>query len=261
MESAVERVVTMQSAVERVINTMWERYHEPLTLADMADTAIFSRFYFSRVFRSVTGTSPGRFLTAIRLYKAKNLLLQTSASVTEVSYLVGYNSPGTFSTRFTRSVGMSPGQFRELSRVGIAIPNSAPLATTRPGIVHGWLSAPPTGRSIRTYVGAFDSTIPEGRPRACTMLDSPGPFQLDDLAAGKYFIHAVAVARHELDPRPWARRPLFMASCQPIQVEAARPVRVDVKLRQPRIIDLPVLLALPELDSRRVPTAMADRVG
>ena len=96
----------MESAVERVIATMWDRYHEPLSLADMADTAIFSRFYFSRVFRSVTGTSPGRFLTAIRLYKAKNLLLQTSASVTEVSYLVGYNSPGTFSSRFTRSVGM-----------------------------------------------------------------------------------------------------------------------------------------------------------
>ena len=254
----------MESAVERVITTMWDRYHEPLTLAEMADTAIFSRFYFSRVFRSVTGTSPGRFLTAIRLYKAKNLLLQTSASVTEVSYLVGYNSPGTFSSRFTRSVGMSPGQFRDLSRIGIEPPTALPMGGGQHGIVHGWLSAPPTGRSMRTYVGAFESNIPEGLPRSCATLDSAGPFQLTGLSDGKYFIHAVAVARHELDPRPWIRRPLFVASSQGVQVIAGRPVRVDVKLRQSRIIDLPVLLALPELDSRRVPATTlvaADRVS
>ncbi|MEO6702323.1 MAG: helix-turn-helix transcriptional regulator [Jatrophihabitantaceae bacterium] len=253
----------MESAVERVITTMWDRYHEPLTLAEMADTAIFSRFYFSRIFRSVTGTSPGRFLTAIRLYKAKNLLLQTSASVTEVSYLVGYNSPGTFSSRFTRSIGMSPGQFRELSRVGIAAPSALPMSGGRHGIVHGWLSAPPTGRAMRTYVGAFESNIPEGLPRSCVTLDSAGPFQLTGLSDGKYFVHAVAVARHELDPRPWARRPMFVASSQAIQVIGGRPGRVDVKLRPSRLIDLPVLIALPELDSRRVPAAalVADRVG
>jgi len=96
----------MQAAVERAIKSMWERYDEPLTLAELADAAILSRFYFSRVFRNVTGTSPGRFLTAIRLYKAKNLLLSTSLSVTELSYRVGYNSLGTFTTRFTKSVGV-----------------------------------------------------------------------------------------------------------------------------------------------------------
>ena len=78
----------MQSAVERVITNMWERYDEPLSLEEMADMAVFSRFYFSRVRRSITGTSPGRFLTAIRLYRAKNLLLETTMSVTDISYQV-----------------------------------------------------------------------------------------------------------------------------------------------------------------------------
>lgn len=254
----------MESAVERVIATMWDRYHEPLSLADMADTAIFSRFYFSRVFRNVTGTSPGRFLTAIRLYKAKNLLLQTSASVTEVSYLVGYNSPGTFSSRFTRSVGMSPGQFRDLSQLGMPAPVSKPAGTDRCGSVGGWLSTPPDSRPMRTYVGAFESNIPEGMPKSCVTLDAAGPFRLEGLPEGKYFIHAVAVAVHNLDPRPWARRPLYVAGSRSVQVVEGSQVQADVQLRATRLIDLPILVALPELDSRRLPgnnLPARDRVG
>src|SRR5579859_5367880 len=108
----------MQAAIERAIDTMWARYHEPLSLADIADTAILSKFYFSRVFRNFTGTSPGRFLTAIRLSKAKQLLLETSLSVAEISYMVGYNSLGTFTSRFTHSVGVSPARYRALSQAG-----------------------------------------------------------------------------------------------------------------------------------------------
>ena len=133
----------MQTAVERAIDTMWSRYHEPLSLADMADTAILSKFYFSRVFRTLTGTSPGRFLTAIRLTKAKQLLLETSLSVTEISYMVGYNSLGTFTSRFTRSVGVPPARYRALSRGGVLPPSSfsGPARGTLAGSVAGWVGA------------------------------------------------------------------------------------------------------------------------
>src|SRR3954451_12345611 len=97
---------------------MWSRYNEPLSLDEIADTPILSKFYFSRVFRSMTGTSPGRFLSAIRLFKAKHLLLQTPLSVTEIAYMVGYNSLGTFTSRFSRSVGDSPGRYRAKSQAG-----------------------------------------------------------------------------------------------------------------------------------------------
>ena len=110
---------TPQDAVERAIATMWDRYHESLSLDHIADTAVLSKFYFSRLFRSVTGTSPGRFLTAIRLYRAKHLLLATSLNVTDIAYHVGFSSLGTFTTRFTWSVGVPPTRFRELSHCGI----------------------------------------------------------------------------------------------------------------------------------------------
>lgn len=241
----------MQSAVERVITNMWDRYDEPLSLEEMADMAVFSRFYFSRVFRSITGTSPGRFLTAIRLYKAKNLLLETTMSVTDISYQVGYNSPGTFSSRFTRSVGISPARYRYLSEVGIPAPDSPAADGAHLGAVRGSVSMPEIGAPARIYVSLFDSTIPQGTPIACAILDGAGEYELPAVAEGQWFLHATAVAVRNLDPRPWLRKPLLLAASRPVKVVTGRTASVNVDLRPPRLTDLPILLALPELDSRQ----------
>jgi AraC-like DNA-binding protein len=240
----------VQSAVERVITNMWDRYDEPLSLEEMADMAVFSRFYFSRVFRSITGTSPGRFLTAIRLYKAKNLLLETTMSVTDISYQVGYNSPGTFSSRFTRSVGISPARYRYLSETGIPAPGCQTAPGQHVGVVRGSVTAPETGVPTRVYVALFDSTIPQGNPLACAVLDSGSSYELTAAPDGQWFLHAAAVAVHNLDPRPWMRKPVLLAAGRPVKVAAGRTATANVELRLPRQTDLPILLALPELDSR-----------
>jgi AraC-like DNA-binding protein len=241
---------TVQTAVERVITNMWERYDEPLSLEEMADMAVFSRFYFSRVFRSITGTSPGRFLTAIRLYKAKNLLLETTMSVTDISYQVGYNSPGTFSSRFTRSVGISPARYRYLSEAGIPAPESPAATGDHVGGLQGSVTTPETGVATRVYVSLFDSTIPQGTPIACAVLDGDRSYELTAVPDGQWFLHAAAVGVHNLDPRPWMRKPVFLSASRPVKVLAGRTVTANVELRPPRLTDLPILLALPELDSR-----------
>jgi AraC family transcriptional regulator len=102
----------LNSAVERAIDCMWERYSEPLSLTDIAGSALLSRFHFSRIFREVTGISPGRFLAAVRIYHAKQMLLSTDIKIEEITYAVGYNSLGSFTTRFTASAGIPPGRFR-----------------------------------------------------------------------------------------------------------------------------------------------------
>jgi AraC family transcriptional regulator len=246
----------VQTAVERVITNMWDRYDEPLSLEEMADMAVFSRFYFSRVFRSITGTSPGRFLTAIRLYKAKNLLLETSMSVTDISYQVGYNSPGTFSSRFTRSVGISPARYRYLSEAGIPALDYPVSVGHQLGGVRGSVTAPELGVPVRIYLSLFESTIPQGTPIAGAVLDGVGDYELPAVAEGQWYLHAAAVAVQNLDPRPWLRKPLLVAASRPVKVVAGRTATVNVELRPPRLTDLPILLALPELDSRE-PTAPA----
>src|SRR5215813_8881373 len=106
MENAAER------AVERVIAAMHANLGEQLTIDDMARVALFSKFHFSRIFLRVTGVSPGRFLAALRLEQAKRLLASTTFNVADISMHVGYTSVGTFSSRFTRSVGVSPTTYR-----------------------------------------------------------------------------------------------------------------------------------------------------
>src|SRR5215472_13479816 len=119
MSTSVVRDSTVRShyeSVERVIATMRDRIDEPLSLGSMARIAFTSRYHFNRVFRQVTGVPPAQFLYALRLERAKRLLMQTQRKVIDICYDVGYNSVGTFTRRFTDLLGVSPGTFRQLSR-------------------------------------------------------------------------------------------------------------------------------------------------
>ena len=241
-------------AVEHSISTMWNRYSEPLTLTELAESATFSKFYFSRVFRSVTGTSPGRFLAAIRLYRAKQLLLKTSLSVTDIAYKVGYNSLGTFTSRFTRSVCFSPARYRSSSQAGMAAlpPFTLSEAPQRFSTVRGMVAVPETELPVRIYVGAFLGPVVEGLPTACDILDSSGAYELPGVPDGTWFIRAAAVPLRDVGTEPWNRRPLFVGS-SPVETRGARGVESDIQLRPMSRVDLPVLLALPELDSIKLP--------
>lgn len=249
----------MRAAVVKVIDTMWERYDQPLSLSELADEAAFSRFYLSRIFRNVTGTSPGRFLTAIRLFRAKNLLLETSFSVSDISYLVGYNSPGTFSARFTLSVGMSPTRYRHQARTGFRCP--------APGTPRAWTTnsvelialIPETGLATRTYLGVFGKSFPSTPHVRCTTFEESGRYRIASVPEGYWTIRAVTVGTTGLDTKPWQRRPILVSDLVPITIRQEHPSTfVRLALRQCQTTDLPILPAIPELDSFQIPKEEAD---
>lgn len=68
--------------------------------------------HLSRSFRQAYGESPYSYLMTRRIERAMTLLRRGDRSVTEVCFAVGYQSLGTFSTRFTELVGMSPSAYR-----------------------------------------------------------------------------------------------------------------------------------------------------
>jgi len=63
-----------------------------------------------------------------RIERAMDLLRRTDLSVTEVCFAVGGSSLGTFSTRFTELVGMSPTAYRDLAR---SAPGELPTCVSR----------------------------------------------------------------------------------------------------------------------------------
>ncbi len=87
-------------------------YAEPLDVDSLARTALMSSGHFSRSFRAAYGETPYGYLMTRRIERAKALLRRGDLSVTDVCVAVGCTSLGSFSTRFTELVGMSPSVYK-----------------------------------------------------------------------------------------------------------------------------------------------------
>jgi len=88
----------------------------PVHLADAARAAYLSRYHYHRLFAHTFGETPHEFLTRLRIDRAKRLLARDQLDVTEVCFAVGYESLGSFSTRFRKVVGYSPSSYRRAIR-------------------------------------------------------------------------------------------------------------------------------------------------
>lgn len=87
-------------------------YDRSLTLEEIASVACLSVHHFLRSFKQVFGITPYRYITQRRLEQARHLLLKTDLPISSICYDIGFESPGSFSRLFRRTVGMSPEQFR-----------------------------------------------------------------------------------------------------------------------------------------------------
>ncbi|HWF14756.1 MAG TPA: AraC family transcriptional regulator [Acidimicrobiales bacterium] len=106
--SGAERISSLRSARD----LMDRRFADPLDLDQMASEAGFSKFHFARTFKDAYGETPANYLTRRRVERAKDLLRSANLTVTEVCMLVGFSSLGSFSSRFSELVGMSPSAFQ-----------------------------------------------------------------------------------------------------------------------------------------------------
>ena len=100
-------------AVLRRVRDRIDRDHaEPLDVEALARGANMSPGHLSREFKKAFGESPYAYLMTRRIERAMTLLRRGDMSVTEICFEVGCSSLGTFSTRFTELVGMSPSAYR-----------------------------------------------------------------------------------------------------------------------------------------------------
>lgn len=85
-------------------------YSENIDLEKISDESYFSKFHFIRLFKQIYGKTPHQYLTFVRLEKAKELMCN-GQSVSDVCYSVGFESLGSFSTKFKSTIGESPTAF------------------------------------------------------------------------------------------------------------------------------------------------------
>ncbi|MER7760780.1 AraC family transcriptional regulator [Streptomyces sp. NPDC097619] len=240
---------TIEHAVRRAIGYMHVNLGQDLTIDDMARTAMFSKFHFTRIFRDVTGTSPGRFLSALRMQEAKRLLVLTDFSVADISSQVGYSSVGTFSSRFKACVGVSPSAYREFGGV---LPKMAQHVDAGPrgagtggSVAHslalrGRVVLPPGNEPGTVFVGLFPTRVRQGRPVRWAVLEEPGSFELRDVPSGTWHIlvHTTPYGAEE------GAEVLSVGQHGPVTVRPGALLRpAEIVLRPLDVLDPPVLLA------------------
>jgi len=243
-------------AVEDAIQVMHTHLHEVLTLEDLASVACLSPFHFTRVFRRLIGIPPGEFLLALRFQAARRLLLTTPLSVTDICFEVGYTSLGSFTSRFTHLVGLSPRLLRQRAQSfepSLGEP-AEPSPTTLSGMpgsntLLGRISAPATFRGT-IYVGLFTSPIPHGVPVRCTKLGSPGLYLLHGMADGIYHLRAAAfpVASDLHSSLLPGEKMLLGNNASPLVIRHGQVFGdPDLVLHPPRLTDPPLVMGLPLL--------------
>jgi AraC-like DNA-binding protein len=101
-------------------------YDLPLNLEQISSQACFSRYHFLRLFRQAFDKTPHQYLVERRIEKAKELLRSEELRVTDVCFEVGFQSLGSFSSLFHKSVGHPPITYREKSRESQAAKRKIP---------------------------------------------------------------------------------------------------------------------------------------
>ncbi|WP_181397394.1 helix-turn-helix transcriptional regulator [Gracilibacillus dipsosauri] len=87
-----------------------------LSLPALAKEALVSPAHFSRIFKQITGMGPIAYINKKRILKSKELLLQSSLTITVIAEMMGYDSTPHFYRTFKKYVGMTPAQFRKKER-------------------------------------------------------------------------------------------------------------------------------------------------
>lgn len=105
------------SAVEKALEFMNERCGDDISLQDLSEYIGLNPTYFSLLFKEQMGISYIKYLTGVRMERAK-ALLRTGLRVNEVSEKVGYLNYRHFTELFKKAVGTTPGQYRDAHQTG-----------------------------------------------------------------------------------------------------------------------------------------------
>ncbi|MDX6443918.1 MAG: AraC family transcriptional regulator [Blastocatellia bacterium] len=89
-----------------------DNFHLRLDLSDMAKAVNLSPWRLAHLFKAEVGISPLRYLTLVRLQKARHFLETSFLTVREIASTVGIPNASHFTKRFKAAYGSSPAQHR-----------------------------------------------------------------------------------------------------------------------------------------------------
>ena len=99
--------------VQMVRVLLEDSFHRKLGLRDMSSRVNLSPWRLAHLFKSETGMSPQRYLTLVRLQRAKTHLETSFLSIQQIAAAVGIPNPSQFTKSFKAAYGMTPVEYRK----------------------------------------------------------------------------------------------------------------------------------------------------
>lgn len=248
---------SQQHAVEQAIAYMKEHLDEEITSEQLADLVGYSPYHFTRLFKRVTGISPRQYLSALRIESSKHELLHTKSPslLNNVLPATGFQSIGSFHTRFKQFVGLSPKKFQneansltshmdEWEHKKLALSSS----TDTPPVIRCEIVTPPSFRGI-IFAGLFPRPIPDQRPIVGTAINQNSRCCIfTRIPSGTYYVLVAGIA-WSLNPRDYfllnhSLRGIYENT---ITVTEATDLNISITLREPLPQDPPIVINLPQL--------------
>jgi len=108
-----ELINVRDADIQQATRYIYQNFHQPLTLENVAEVASLSPTYFSKKFKLVTGMGFKEYLNYVRLKHAQTALLTTSNTITDIALECGFNDSNYFKDLFRKIYGRSPREYRK----------------------------------------------------------------------------------------------------------------------------------------------------
>lgn len=122
LSSIIVQIIRIQAAISSEQGTseslqikkfIDQNYNKNLTLETLSEVVYVSKHHLAHIFKNEIGVPPITYLITKRMDEAKRLLSDSDMSISDISRVIGYESPNYFSQLFKKIVGVSPLYYRQ----------------------------------------------------------------------------------------------------------------------------------------------------
>lgn len=106
------RINLENTVISHAVEYIHQYYASRITVEQVAHYCHCSASYISHIFHKRTGLTMNTYINKVRIEHAKNLLLTSAVSISDVAISVGFSDPNYFSRVFTRLLDIPPREFR-----------------------------------------------------------------------------------------------------------------------------------------------------
>ena len=106
--------------LQRVFVHVRDNISQELAVAELAQVVGMSQYYFSKLFKLSTGTTPHQYVMRQRVERAQELLREGQTALAEIATLVGFETQSHFTSVFRRLSGITPKHYREMHQTSPA---------------------------------------------------------------------------------------------------------------------------------------------